>query len=282
MKPFLEDIREQVRESSFLLYAYQAEAFPFKWHFHPEFELTYIVKGAGYRLVGDSHQDFSAGDLVLIGPNLPHTWVGSCGDDEKVEAVVWQFSQAFADRLTGFAEGQSLAALFRKAERGIHFLNPGAQIHKELLRLLQTQGMAKIAGSISLLEGLVPLETVSLSSAAFSKARNPKYENRIDKICLYLQEHFTESISLKALAGQVHMTESNFCKFFKKTLGTTFSNHLNELRISEACRFLLHSDQDINQIAYLCGFESLSYFNRVFLRKKCLSPKAWRKQQRGN
>ena len=280
MKPVLEDIRGQVRESSFLLYAYQAEAFPFKWHFHPEYELTYIVKGAGYRLVGDSHQEFTAGDLVLIGPHLPHTWVGRSGTGEKVEAVVWQFSQAFADRLVGFAEGQDLAALFRKAERGIHFPHLPANIHPALEQLIQTQGMAKIAGSISLLDRLIPLETVSLSSASFSKARNPKYENRIDKICLYLQEHFTEPISLKALAEQVHMTESNFCKFFKKTLGTTFSNHLNELRISEACRFLLHSDQDINQIAYRCGFESLSYFNRVFLRKKRVTPSKWREKNK--
>ena len=70
------------------------------------------------------------------------------------------------------------------------------------------------------------------------------------------------------MADLVYLTESNFCKFFKKATGKTYSDYLNELRINEACRLLVQSDKSIIQISFDCGFETLSYFNRVFLNKK--------------
>jgi AraC-like DNA-binding protein len=97
-------------------------------------------------------------------------------------------------------------------------------------------------------------------------------------VCAHLQNHFQEQISLKRVADLVFMSESNFCKFFKKATGTTFSDYLNDLRITEACHLLLSSEDNVSKIAHDCGFESLSYFNRVFLKKKKLTPSVFRKQ----
>ena len=72
----LENISNYLQDSSFYAYSYTTTSFDFKWHFHPEYELTFIVKGNGHRLIGNSHQEFSDNDFVLIGPNIPHTWVG--------------------------------------------------------------------------------------------------------------------------------------------------------------------------------------------------------------
>lgn len=280
MKPVLENLREQIRDIGFLVYAYRAPAFEFKWHFHPEYELTYIVQGEGYRLAGNSHADFAAGDLVLLGPNLPHTWVGKPRDGTWVEAVVLQFSQEFADAVCRFPESQALLRLLRKSSLGLAFSGIPAGLPLRFEELRKARGLEKVAQWLSLFAALAEMDPAPLSSPSFRVAARPGYENRIDTVCHYVQAHFTEDIRLRDVADRVHMTESNFCKFFKKTLGTTFSQYLNELRINEACRFLLHSDLSIGQIAFQCGFESLTYFNRVFRRKKNQTPSEWRLQNR--
>jgi AraC-like DNA-binding protein len=99
----------------------------------------------------------------------------------------------------------------------------------------------------------------------------------MNKVCVYIQNHFANKISLKEVADLIHLTESNFCKFFKKATGKTYSDYLNEIRINEAARLLLQTEKTINQISYECGFETLSYFNRVFLGKKGMRPREWRR-----
>ena len=94
-------------------------------------------------------------------------------------------------------------------------------------------------------------------------------------MCVFTKQ-FSNHVSLKEVADLIYMTESNFCKFFKKSTSITFSNYLNELRINAVCKLLLYSDDNIKNIAYSCGFESLSYFNRVFLKKKHMPPKEFR------
>jgi AraC-like DNA-binding protein len=98
-------------------------------------------------------------------------------------------------------------------------------------------------------------------------------------VCTHLQHHFHEAITLKQVADLIYMSESNFCKFFKKATGTTFSDYVNDLRITEACHMLLYTDETISHIANACGFESLSYFNRVFLKKNKQTPSVFRKSE---
>jgi AraC-like DNA-binding protein len=105
-----------------------------------------------------------------------------------------------------------------------------------------------------------------------------QFETRVNKVCAHLQNHFHEQITLKQVADLVFMSESNFCKFFKKATGTTFSDYLNDLRINDACHLLLSTEDTVGKIAQDSGFESLSYFNRVFLKKKQLTPSVFRKQ----
>jgi AraC-like DNA-binding protein len=95
---------------------------------------------------------------------------------------------------------------------------------------------------------------------------------------LFIQNNFNNKIALKQVADLLHLTESNFCKFFKKATGKTYSDYLNEMRINEACRLLVQTEKSVNQIAFDCGFETLSYFNRVFLNKKGITPSGYRKQ----
>ena len=277
MKAILEDIPSKKGAASFYSTRISVPAFEFKWHYHPEYELTYIVRGSGYRIVGNSHEHFSAGDLVLLGSNLPHTWWGKQEDGSPSEAIVIQFSNAFIEPFLQLQESQSIKELLTKASRGLRWDNDQMLFHS--IEELGNQGeFNRILSLLSILQTLSQIESSQLASDSYQNVLSKKFESRINKVCSYLQLHFSESISLKQVADLVYMSESNFCKFFKKATSTTFSDYLNDLRINEACQLLLPSEDNVSKIAHDCGFESLSYFNRVFLRKMNLTPSVFRRK----
>jgi AraC-like DNA-binding protein len=277
MKAILEDIPSKKGAASFYSTRISVPAFEFKWHYHPEYELTYIVRGSGYRIVGNSHEHFSAGDLVLLGSNLPHTWWGKQEDGSPSEAIVIQFSNAFIEPFLQLKESQSIKELLTKASRGLRWDNDQMLFHS--IEELGNQGeFNRILSLLSILQTLSQIESSQLASDSYQNVLSKKFESRINKVCSYLQLHFSESISLKQVADLVYMSESNFCKFFKKATSTTFSDYLNDLRINEACQLLLSSEDTVSKIAQECGYESLSYFNRVFLRKMNLTPSVFRRK----
>lgn len=276
MKPILEDISTNLSECSFYAYSYTTSGFDFKWHFHPEYELTYIVKGNGYRLIGNNHQEFSDDDFVLIGPNLPHTWFGNAAENENFEAIVIQLPSDFVQKIISFKETKHLKALFEKSNCGLVFKDFPIEIKNSLYHIINSHNIEKFVSILNFLSELSNYNTIPITSMIYKYQINEEMENKINKVCVFLQNNLSNPISLKEVADLIYMTESNFCKFFKKSTSITFSNYLNELRINAVCKLLIYSDDSIKEIAYSCGFESLSYFNRVFLKKKHMPPKAFR------
>ena len=278
MKAVLEDIKSQKGTSSFYAYRFQVPFFEFKWHYHPEYELTYIVKGTGYRIVGNTYENYKDGDLVLLGPNLPHTWTGKAIDKEPFEAVVIQFSKEFIGAFLGFEEAEQIKILFDNSIRGISF-DANSKLVDSIKTLTELDGMDKILKLISVLHALSQTKYKLIAPNTFHTIVSKKSEMRINEVCLFIQKNFNTAISLKQVANQIYLTESNFCKFFKKATGKTYSDYLNEIRINEAARLLLQTDKTISQISFECGFETLSYFNRVFLKKKNRTPSVFRNEK---
>jgi AraC-like DNA-binding protein len=277
MKAVLEDIKLQKGASSFYAYRFQVPFFEFKWHYHPEYELTYIVKGNGYRIVGNTYENYTDGDLVLLGPNLPHTWTGKAIENENFEAIVIQFSKEFIGAFLGFDEAQLIKTLFENSNRGISF-EANSKWVESIKSLTELDGMDKIMRLISVLHELSQTNYKLIAPNTFHTIVSKKSELRINEVCLFIQKNFNSAISLKQVANQIYLTESNFCKFFKKATGKTYSDYLNEIRINEAARLLLQTDKTISQISFECGFETLSYFNRVFLKKKSQTPSVFRNE----
>ena len=276
MKAILEDIPSKKGSASFYSTRITVPSFEFKWHYHPEYELTYILSGSGYRIVGNSHEQFSSGDLVLLGSNLPHTWWGKNEDGSPSKAIVIQFSNEFIEPFLRLSESQSIKELLLKSAKGIRF-DSDVMFVEKLRSLVETKELESVLLLLSLLHDLTEKPATNLCADSYHNVISKKFETRINKVCTYIQNHYSESISLKQISDLVYMTESNFCKFFKKATSTTFSDYLNDLRINEACHLLLSSEDTVSKIAHNCGFESLSYFNRVFLRKKQLTPSGFRK-----
>jgi AraC-like DNA-binding protein len=276
MKAILENIPAKLGAHSFYKAHLCVNQFEFKWHYHPEYELTYILRGQGYRLVGNSQEPFQSGDLVLLGSNLPHTWWGKSEDGSLSEAIVFQFSSEFVEPFLRLNESLGIKKLLELSAKGIRFESE-LPLTDKLLSLSQAKGLDSILSLLSILQDLTKLPTFTLCPNYYQHVVSKKFETRINKVCNYIQNNFSEPLSLKEVADLVYMTQSNFCKFFKKATSITFSDYLNDLRINEACHLLIYSEENISKIAQDCGFESLSYFNRVFLKKKQLKPSEFRK-----
>lgn len=276
MKAILEDIKTNQGISSFHAFRYQVPYFQFKWHYHPEFELTYIVKGNGYRIVGNSYEPFNNGDLVLLGSNLPHTWSGKADGDVNSDAIVIQFSSEFILPFLELNESLLIKNMLDSSLRGINF-EPDEQLVTKIIEITETNGVERILKLISILDILSKKQIKLIAPNTFHNVVSKKSEVRINKVCLFIQNNFQNKIYLKEVADLIYLTESNFCKFFKKATGKTYSDYVNEIRINEASRLLIQSDKTISQISFECGFETLSYFNRVFLNKKGITPSVFRK-----
>lgn len=276
MKPIFENIPHEKGTSSFHAYRIVVPHFEFKWHFHPEYELTYIVKGSGYRLVGNTYEEFQAGDFVLLGRHVPHTWSGKSLEGEPVEAVVIQFIKEPMDSILSCQEGVALQNLLNEAAYGIRFTVREAWI-QQLNHLVTLEGLNRMLLGIALLEELAQAPYERISPNPIHHSFSPQQELRINTICRYIIGHFSEPLTVEKVASVSGMSTSNFCKFFKKATGKTFSDYVNEIRIQEACMLLRETERKISTVASDCGFETLSYFNRVFLAKKNCRPMAYRK-----
>jgi AraC-like DNA-binding protein len=279
MKPFLEDINSHQKKVGFYAYRFQIPFFEFKWHYHPEIELTYIVKGNGYRLIGDSHDTFKEGDLVLLGSCLPHTWVGKSNTDENFEAIVIQFPIEMIASFIEIEEGKSLKILFELSKKGLFFPSVDQKLQYNLEKIFLSDGFNRVLNVLEILHQLTQSDSVVLCANDFQTVNSLESENRINVVCSFLENHYAEALSLKQVADLIHLTESNFCNFFKKATGKTFSDYLNSIRITRSCQLLLQTDKPINVISFECGYETLNYFNRIFKKKKGMTPKQFRNKK---
>ena len=270
---------------SFLCYWVRSPYFGFHWHYHPELEITYVHQGQGVRLVGNNVGHFREGDFVLLGSNLPHTWISD--DDfnqgpDQMEVVVLQFPpQLFSETWLDIPEMANLQRLLKNGGRGISFSTPvKEQAAQILIKMTEQNGFERFQQLMNLLHLLgSDNQPEYLASAAFTPSLNQATEQRLLKVCQYIHDQFTEPIRLDEVAALAHMNATSFCRFFRHMTGQTLMEYVIDLRIGKACNLLIDSNKkSISEIAYLSGFQSQTLFNRKFLQKKGMTPRVFRQQ----
>ncbi len=258
-------------------------AFEFYWHYHPEVELTYILSGSGERIVGDSVESFYAGDHVLVGPDLPHTWTSFGGSvvEDACQAMVIQFRpEVLGKQPVMEPEFDVIRKLLALSSRGIRFNKEVAEeAGRQLLQLRGKQGLHWLTGLWILLDFLGnSTDYTFLSSVGYSPSLNKLNQERISRVFDYIGHNLSGEIRLKQAAGLVYMTETSFSRFFRKNTGMTFNGYVNEIRLSHACRLLTeHPEMSVSSVAWESGFRSSTHFNRMFFTAKGCSPSAFRK-----
>lgn len=251
------------------------------WHYHPECELTYIVKGEGTRFIGDSVEHFSAGDLILIAPNIPHCWANNTKDEQN-EIVTMQFlPTCLGAEFLKSPDAHVLIEMFQKAKRGILIHHEEAnKIGQLILSLHRKEGLARLSGFIEILDLFSrSKEQHLLASELYAIDVSEFHSGRMRKVMEYIQANLVEEIRQTDIADLVHMTPQGFSRFFRSTTGRTFVSFVNIVRIMEACRLLVSSEEDITSIAFQCGYGNLSNFNRRFMEQKNCTPTEYRNNQ---
>jgi AraC-like DNA-binding protein len=280
----LPDVRKVITSegSSFLYKVRDEPTFAFSWHCHPEYQLTLICSSAGRRFVGDSIEDYASGDLVLLGPNLPHTWHSEAKrhPTRRHKAIVVQFAESFLG--PGFfdrPEFKATAALLQASARGLQFQDPVRQrVSRRLVALGDCRPLDRLLGLLAVLDELARSRSFRpLASPGFAPMLNEATRRRIDRVCAYINAHYTGGVTELEASRIAHMSPSAFSRFFHQATGKTFTRYVNELRVGLACRLLIESDRPVTSICFEAGFANVSNFNRRFLELKRLSPSAYRR-----
>lgn len=269
---------------SFLVFERRDPSFSLNWHYHPEFELTLIVDSCGERLVGDSIEQYSPGDLVLLGPNLPHSWrsFSTASDRKHHRAVVAQFREnCFGESFFQAPELNEVARLLAQATRGLSFGNTVAG-RKVASNLAQLPAVPPARQLVILLSTLVDLaaekDCSKLSSGGPHAAHQPTASRRVNGICEYLETHYRQDLDFTTLSTRLHMDQASLCRLFKRATGRTMTEYLNEIRVAAAAQLLVNTDDTLIDICFQVGFGNYSHFSRQFKRLKGCSPQSLRRQ----
>ncbi len=242
------------------------------WHFHPEFELTYIRAGQGTRLVGDSVGEYVPGNITLIGPEVPHTYVSTPGE-LKHSAVVMQFKRDFlGDGFFDLPLFASVAALLRASRRGVSF----AVEDDVIARLERAAPAEKTLGLLELLVDLSHRTPDILASDQQTPALNLVSAQRIESMVRLMHTDFASDVTLADIAAAAHLTPSSASRLFSRSTGSSVTIYLNVVRVNAACRLLRDTDASIASIAVDSGFTNLSNFNRRFRDVKRMTPREYR------
>ena len=275
------------RDESFKVWSLGYPYRTVRWHFHPEYELHLITATTGKYFVGDYIGDFTAGNLVMTGPNLPHNWVSNVPRGEQVNerCLVLQFDSGFVLRaIDAFPEFRKVTGLLEASRCGVLFTpETGAAAEPIMREMLHAQGMRRIALFVSLFGLLLQSsEPVKLASAAY-RADPARYaETRINHVLAYIGKNLAHELREADLAGLAGQSVSAFSRYFRRHTGVPFVQYVNRLRINLACQLLLSGELSISEIGYQIGFNNLSNFNRQFLMLRGMSPSRWRAYQQIN
>ncbi|HEY0297889.1 MAG TPA: AraC family transcriptional regulator [Arachidicoccus sp.] len=236
--------------------------FIWQYHYHPEYEIVYVKEGSGTRHVGNHLSRYHSGDLVLIGSNLPHSGFGLHAADPHEEIVLQVRKEILP---IGLTEMEAVSLLLDRAKFGIAFSQKTqTSIGNALNKMLSQSPVQKY---LSMLEIFYELATAQdyllLNENIIQSSSINKHKARLQKIFTYVENSFAQEVDIEKVARIAGLSVPSFCNFFKKTTQITFTSFVNNYRIQQAC-MLLQQDKTIAEVCFECGFNNVTYFNKVF------------------
>jgi AraC-like DNA-binding protein len=255
-----------------------------RWHYHTEIELICFHKGSGTQFVGDNIKRFVAGDIVLVGSDLPHYWrydppyFDDATSKEPYSTVIHFYDNFMGERFLHLPETKPIKNILEKAKRGILIKGENAiEIAPYIEKIYQSNGIAKI---ISLLECLTAISNLSqialLSSIGFKYDYRESENERLNNIYNFALNNFRKKIQLEEIASIADLVPNSFCRYFKTRTGKTFSKFLVDIRVGYSCKLILENKMDIKQICFESGFNNFSSFHKSFKMITGKTPKLYR------
>ena len=268
---------------SFASIVFEGRRFVCPHHRHPEFELVAIDEGRGRLVAGDHAGTFQAGDLYLLGENLPHLFQNQSLETRGARGArsqVIQFRRDFAGPgLFDVPEFHRVQRLLRAARRGLRIAGACRVRVRERMRAVHAaEGPDRVLGLLALLADLASVRTLRpLAGPGYDPAAVPA-DGRMPDIMAHIQENFTRALSVAEVAREAGLTPNAFCRYFKRQTRRTFTDVVNEIRVNEACRLLRESTAPVTEVCFASGFGNLAHFHAEFRRRMRHSPLKYRKQ----
>ncbi|MEE3999871.1 AraC family transcriptional regulator [Tenacibaculum sp. FZY0031] len=250
-----------------------------KFHQHEEIQLCIIVKGEGTLVVGDTINKYASGDVLVIGSNLPHVFKSDASVIKESFMISLFFTKdSFGKSFFLLDDFKELTPFFEKTTTGIKLLENRETVMNLLLPLQKSTNLDRFIGLLKVLKILVNSKTTELANFIYPKKYTDNEGKRMRNVMDFTMNNFDKNIDLYEIAEKANMTPNAFCRYFKQRTNKTYFTFLNELRIENACKLLVSDkSQPISSIAYRCGFNNLSNFNRKFKEVKNVSPSTFKK-----
>ncbi|AXY73914.1 AraC family transcriptional regulator [Paraflavitalea soli] len=282
----LREITPLTQSDCFTLFSRVKTEFDFPLHYHEEFELNFIQHAKhAQRMIGDHIEEIDDIELVLVGPNLQHAWFTHKCKGKEIREITIQFHKdLFDDKLLRRNQLNFIRTMFERSVRGILFSRETAQqVAPRIIELNRKHGFDSVLELMSILHDLSTSRNMrTLSDSSFNTTEPFSYNSRrIEKTFEYMNQNFDKPITLGEVARLANMSEVAFSRFFKQRTGNTFIDSLTEIRLGHASRMLIDTTQSVAEIAYHCGFNNISNFNRIFRKKKGCTPRDFRESFSG-
>ncbi|GAA3921104.1 AraC family transcriptional regulator [Microbacterium invictum] len=258
-----------------------------RWNFHPEYEVHLITQGTGRYIVGDHIDSFTAGELFLIGPELPHDWISDLEPGEIVVGrdIVMQFHDDWISACAQLLpEITDLSTTLANSTRGIQFLGETAAVGAEqLIAIGSSSGSERLSLIFALfatLAGAPEHERRHLANEWIPTLHDPASADVVSQTLEYVFSNLAGDVRLSTAARMIGMSESAFSRYFHRASGHTFSDMVRRLRLAHACKLLDGTTDAIASIAQTVGYRNLSNFNRQFLAELGCTPLQYRRRVR--
>lgn len=285
-KNIIREITPLAQDDAFNIISRKKEIFDFPIHSHEELELNLILNGEGaQRFIGDHVETIGDMELVLIGPNLPHGWFNHECRSHSIKEVTIQFQKdLFPEGFLRKNQLRHIKTLFECSRRGVLFSQECIEeMAPRLIALDKKNGFDSILEFLSILNALsTHPDNRMLSDGSFTRETYTYNSRRLEKVFTYMNSHFKSEITLTEVSRIANMPESSFSRFIKTRTGQTFTESLTEIRLGHVSRMLIASTHSVSEIAYHCGFNNMSNFNRVFREKKGCTPSEFRRSYHGH
>ena len=257
-------------------------------HYHPEWQITLIVKSEGMLYAGDGMCRFQAGDVFCVGSNLPHLFRNDSkyyqGEADYAEAISVFFDQnSFGLGFFDIPELREAKSLLWEANKGIYF-SADCLPHPLLplfLSIKSQENLPRLQDFLSLLEQLCrSKQGQTISSMSYDRSQAEAAGKRLDEVLQFIFQNYQKKITVEEAAQTCNLSVPAFCRYFKLHTRKTFIAYVNEVRVNAACQLLIDQRYSIGQIAYQVGFNNLSNFNRQFKKVKGMVPSSFQQHYR--
>ncbi|HEX7715026.1 MAG TPA: AraC family transcriptional regulator [Bacillota bacterium] len=245
-------------------------------HWHEELEIIYVLDED--LVIGLNHEVYTLKprDIFLIGPGEVHFFINP---PKKSKRVIIQFELAIFESFAARMREQKFSnPLIRSIDERSH---PHRGLERQILRIKEEYIRHREGHELAIKARLYDLVVILLRQvpmvpySSVAQNKHLKRLERLEQVFRYVEEHYTQRISLTEVAAAANFSIYHFTRFFKEATGMTFIMYLNHYRIAKAVRYLTATTDPITEIAFKSGFESIQSFNRVFRQLKGCSPTSY-------